>query len=45
MTKNNCLSGPKYCPNCGKELSPIAKICKFCGERLESPEFTKKDRK
>lgn len=33
--KDNCLGGPKYCPECGKELESYASQCKFCGKSLE----------
>lgn len=32
--RNNCLSGPKYCPRCGKELDTYDISCKFCGTSL-----------
>lgn len=31
-------SGPKFCPNCGKPLSPGVKFCPECGYSLQSKE-------
>ncbi|MBD3197748.1 MAG: zinc-ribbon domain-containing protein [Candidatus Lokiarchaeota archaeon] len=31
MSRDNCLAGPKYCPNCGKELESYSKKCPKCG--------------
>ncbi len=28
--KDSYLSGPKYCPECGKELESYANRCKYC---------------
>lgn len=36
MRSHNCVTGPKYCPNCGAELDSRAKICKFCDMNLEN---------
>ncbi|MFW9771490.1 MAG: hypothetical protein ACFFFB_05175 [Candidatus Heimdallarchaeota archaeon] len=33
--KDNCLTGPKYCPECGKELESYTTKCKFCGKLLK----------
>ncbi|MFX1302824.1 MAG: zinc-ribbon domain-containing protein [Promethearchaeota archaeon] len=29
--RDNCLSGPKFCPTCGKQLGQSAPICGYCG--------------
>jgi hypothetical protein len=42
MPKNNCLSGPKYCPNCGEELLSSVKMCKYCGIDLKTLKFKNK---
>jgi hypothetical protein len=33
--RDNCLSGPKYCPKCGEELDTYEKRCKFCKTNLK----------
>ncbi|MFX0031228.1 MAG: hypothetical protein ACFE8E_00925 [Candidatus Hodarchaeota archaeon] len=40
MKKNNCLTGPKYCPDCGAELESYSKKCSIC-----SKDFSNKGKK
>ncbi len=42
---DNCLSGPKYCPECGRELDTYDIICKFCGTSLLQSRIENKQRK
>ena len=32
--KDSCISGPKYCPECGKELESYANRCKYCDKEF-----------
>ena len=39
--RDSCISGPKYCPMCRRELEPYAKSCGFCGTELNSNKIVK----
>ncbi|MFX0038318.1 MAG: hypothetical protein ACFFCY_03430 [Promethearchaeota archaeon] len=43
--RDNCLSGPKYCPECEKEIDRYKSICNFCGSNLNLFRNKKKQRK
>ncbi|UCD02541.1 MAG: zinc-ribbon domain-containing protein [Promethearchaeota archaeon] len=42
---DNCLSGPKYCPECGKELEVYDTKCKYCGTKLVQSKLKTKRKK
>ncbi|MFX0024528.1 MAG: hypothetical protein ACFE9S_19595 [Candidatus Hermodarchaeota archaeon] len=43
--RDNCISGPKYCPNCGKELDTYETSCKYCRINLRQLNQNKKRKK
>lgn len=43
--KDNCLSGPKYCPECGKELESFTNRCKNCNIEFGNKNLRKKSQK
>ncbi len=43
--KDSCLSGPKYFPECGKELESYAIRCKYCDIEFGNKNQKKNHRK